>query len=125
MGSNPLAQASGTYHLGPDLGIFGVEMTPNVGQINFNNLFIGSGNPFKIQFTHQDLTVVSGHRGDAQNPFDMRIRIGGVSYLVPYAIAKNIKGKNGGRVYWRSTRWPGESDSEGSFRFFRNAPGVR
>ena len=124
MGSNPLVIGS-HYRLGPDAGIFGLQLTPNVRQVlNFNDLFTGSLNPFEIELTNADLEVVSGHNGDVQNVFDMRIRIGGISYKVPISFAKKIAGKLGERIFWRSTRHPGEADHDGSFRFFRNSPGV-
>jgi hypothetical protein len=122
-GSNPLAQAS-DYHLGPDAGIFGVGFSPDLGLLHFSDHFNGSINSLEFEVTNADLTIVSGHTGDVETPFDFRIRIGGISYRLAPSLAKRIRGKNGGRVYWRSTRYPTESDSEGSFRFFRGAPPV-
>jgi hypothetical protein len=120
-GSNPLAIGS-VFHLGPDIGVFGLSFTPRLGFLHFDDIFDGTKNPLELEVTNADLLMVSGHTGDIKSALDFRIRVGGVSYTLPLWFSKQIKGKNGGVVYWRTTRYLSESDSSGSFRFYRHAP---
>jgi hypothetical protein len=122
-GSNPLAIAS-EYYLGPDLGIFGLSFSSELGSLNFEDLFDGGSNPLRAHITTSSLSVVSGCNGEDKNPFDLRVRIGGVCYKVPFDEAKRIKVKNGGTVFFRTTRHPLEGDNEGRFRLWRHAPVV-
>lgn len=122
-GSNPLAIGS-VFHLGPDLNIFGVAFTSELRVVNLPDKFIGWRNPLLVEVANSDLEVVHGASDQHKNPHDLRIRIGGIYYKVPFEFAKRIKAKNGGVVVWQSTRHPLEADNEGRFRFWRHAPRV-
>jgi hypothetical protein len=117
-GSNPLAQGS-EYHLGPDLGIFGVEFSPDLGLPNFDDHFDPARNPLVVGLVNSQLSVVHAACPGATHPLNVRINIEGVCYAVPVPFASTIRGKNGARVYWRTTR-----GSRGSFRHFRRPVAV-
>lgn len=118
LGSNPLAFGS-DYHVGPDAGIFGVGFSPDTGRVSFNDLFATAKNPLLVETTNAALSIVHGANPNPMSPFDVRIRIAGVSYKIPFSVTRQIRGKNGGRVYWRTSR-----NEQGSFRFFRRPPAV-
>ena len=117
-GSNPLAQGS-DYHLGPNLGIFGLALSPNTEPVNYDDLFDPLKNPLLVQVTNANLSVVHSVTSLAMNPLDTKLMIGGVAYMLPLSISRRIRIKNGGKVHWQTTL-----GHTGSFRFFRHAPAV-
>ena len=117
-GSNPLAQAS-RFHLGPDVGIFSLRMVTDSGRLSRDVLFTDD-NPLMVSVDVGSLPLVHGAIDSSpMHPRDLRLLIGGVSYLVPYQIAKRIRAKRGGRVFWRTT-----SGESGTFFLIRSAPPV-
>lgn len=117
-GSNPLAQGS-EFYLGPDLGIFGVEFSPDVGLANFDDHFDPIKNPLVVGTVNSQLSIRHAACPAAVNPLDMRINIEGVCFAVPVPVASAIRGKNGARIYWRTTR-----GSQGSIRRFHRPVAV-
>lgn len=117
-GSNPLALAS-HFHLGADVGIFGIALSPDLGQVVFDDLFDPDKNPLLVQTTNSQLTIVHGPKPDAMTPHNVIVRVGGVCYKLPLTISRRIRGKRASRVHWETTL--GE---RGSFRFRRTAPKV-
>ena len=117
-GSNPLAQGS-SFHLGANVGIFGIAFTADTGRVSFNEIFDRDKNALLVETTNAALTEVHGAKADVQSPFDLRIQISGVCYSIPLSVSRRIRGKNGARVHWQTT-----TDERGSFRFFRRPPAV-
>ncbi len=120
-GSNPLAIGSHYHRLGPSLGIFSLRLAPDTGAADFDTLFL-EGNALRTTISSTKLQVVNAGI-TIGNPYDLRLTIGGVSYKIPEAEAKQINGPNGGIVYWRASTGSGFFD-EGSFRFYRKPPPV-
>jgi hypothetical protein len=122
-GSNPLSIGS-EYRLGPELQIFSLLLTPDTGIVDFDQNFVGSVNPLLISIPSTAMSAIAGGAGDNLRPFDFRLTIDGVSYSIPASEVSRIKGKNGGRVYWRATQGVGVILDQGFFYFFRHAPSV-
>lgn len=123
-GSNPLSVGS-DYHLGPEVpNLFSLLLTPDVGFVDFDQNFLTSLNKLLISVPSTNMSIVMANSGTDVTPLDLRLTIEGVSYSVPVSEASRIKGKNGGRVFWRATSGLGVTQDEGSFNFFRHAPTV-
>ena len=118
-GSNPLAQASRHFHLGPDLGIFSLQLVTDPGRLSRDILFVGD-NPLSVSIDNGSLAIVHGTSGsDKMSPHDLRLLIGGVSFQIPYSTAKKIRAKNGGRIFWKTS-----TGQSGKFYLFRSAPPI-
>jgi hypothetical protein len=122
-GSNPLIQGS-DFHLGPELTIFNLFFTPEVGYVDFDQHFVVSTNSFITSVPSDQLSVVMAASGEDAGPIDLRVRISGVSYKVLHQNAARIRGKNGSRVHWVATKGLGFVEDQGSFKFHRNASSV-
>lgn len=116
-GSNPLAVASG-YHLGPAVELFGIGFSTDLGFVNFDDLFDPNKNPLLVEMTSDQLSIISGLCSKA-NPLQIDVRIGGICYVVPPAVAARLRAGTNRQMYWRTTL--GE---RGSFRFFSEPPPV-
>lgn len=98
-----------------------LQLTPDLGFLNLDDLFDASRNPLLVSIDISELTPVDG---DEPSPGvkgigQFMVAVDGQVYSVPLETRRKLRVKRNGRVRWRST-----SGDSGSFRYFTSAPPV-
>jgi hypothetical protein len=98
-----------------------LTLAPDIGLPSTTDTFDSSKNPFVLTALISTFSVASGGeaRADVKGPSNFRLTLDSVVYEVPLALRQQLRGKDGGRVFWKT-----DGSDFGSFRYFRQAPPV-
>ncbi len=121
--SYSIPQTTSTPPPGPDLpsGPDLLQLTPDLGSVDFDSLFEKSRNPLLLEIPISELALVEGAENSpgAKGIGHFTLQIDGQVYSIPLEYRRRLRTKRGGRVWWKTT-----TGDSGSFRYFPKAPPV-